>query len=98
MLMRVLLAHTPGGWTYPRLTFAGRRAGGPAVSSWLGSCSGLCGLGKDRRAIAPRFPLLRPRWAFGAGYAVLTGRFDNALHPLIMRDLWNSGREFLLFA
>jgi hypothetical protein len=47
------------------------RAGGPAISSWLGSCSGLGGLLEDRKLIAPRFPLPRALQAFSLGYAAL---------------------------
>ncbi|MNT47702.1 hypothetical protein D3C72_1844390 [compost metagenome] len=48
-----------------------RRAGGPAISSWLGSSSGLGGLVKGRGVIAPRFFALRALLALGVKYAVL---------------------------
>jgi hypothetical protein len=75
-----------------------RRAGGPAISSWLGSCSGVGGLVEGRKLIAPRFPLPRPGGRLGLRMPSWTGRFDNALHLSIMRDLKRSGRKFLVFA
>ncbi|MCY1526374.1 hypothetical protein D9M68_613880 [compost metagenome] len=47
---------------------------------------------------APRFPLLRPDGRTASGMPPWSGRFDNALHPPIMRDLKKSGRKFLEFA